>query len=113
MTKSNVLCIFICCLLVQCQAGDTLFSVFLICCYYFLLFNNYFVLKPIPAPDAIDTEIMALTERIFDASSPNLFSQINVNLQRRTYSSSLVDDAPAPYDLFFIHFVLIDILFTG
>lgn len=47
-------------------------------------------------PDAIDAEILALSERLFEASTPNIFNQITVNIQRRTYSSALVDDAPAP-----------------
>lgn len=42
---------------------------------------------------------MALSERLFEASTPNIFNQITVNIQRRTYSSALVDDAPAPYDI--------------
>lgn len=43
---------------------------------------------------------MALSERLFNAQTQNILSQITVNLQRRTYSSATTDDAPAPYELF-------------
>lgn len=56
--------------------------------------------KIISAPDAVDIEISALTESMFQASTPNLFNEITVNLQRKTYSSSLVDDAPSPYVIY-------------
>lgn len=49
----------------------------------------------------VDNEIMALSERLFDATTPNLFNQITVRLQRRTYSSATTDDAPERYDLSF------------
>lgn len=47
-------------------------------------------------PDRVDDDILALSERLFDASTPNIFNHITVNLQSRTRSSALNDDAPAP-----------------
>ncbi|XP_055300541.1 endoribonuclease CG2145-like [Sitodiplosis mosellana] len=66
MNRLNVLLTFICVLMIQCHADGT------------------------------DNEILTLSERLFDLSTPNIFNQITVNLQRRTYSSATTDDAPAP-----------------
>ncbi|XP_031621481.1 poly(U)-specific endoribonuclease homolog [Contarinia nasturtii] len=46
--------------------------------------------------DAVDNEISELSERLFDASTPNILSRVKVNLQGRTTSSALTDEAPAP-----------------
>lgn len=66
----------------------------------FEIFHNIFgILKQIHTysiPDAVDNEILALSERLFDASTPNIFNQITVNLQGRTFSSKTTDEAPGP-----------------
>lgn len=47
-------------------------------------------------PLATDAEIEALTESLFEKSSPNIFPSIHVNLQGRTRSSEQSDQAPMP-----------------
>lgn len=47
--------------------------------------------------DSVDREILDLSERLFDAST-NIFNQVRVNLQSRTRSSDVRDDAPAQYE---------------
>lgn len=58
--------------------------------------NGYRPRPSSPPRDAIDTEILSLSERLFEASTPNIFNELTINLQRRTYSSALTDEAPAP-----------------
>lgn len=103
MVKTDLFYLFICCLFVQCQAGKR-FILFSVSQFVFIFFTNFkrdfFLTKIISAPDAVDIEISALTESMFQASTPNLFNEITVNLQRKTYSSSLVDDAPSPYVIY-------------
>lgn len=48
--------------------------------------------------DPVDREILDLSESLFDASRPNIFNQVGVNLQSRTRSSDVRDDAPDPYE---------------
>lgn len=58
--------------------------------------NNNNNNKNADTPLATDAEIEALTESLFEKSTPNIFSSINVNLQARTRSSEQSDQAPLP-----------------
>lgn len=51
-----------------------------------------------PVFTEVDKEIMELSEKLFSASSPNIFNQIRINLQEKTRSYSKYDDAAAPYE---------------
>lgn len=46
--------------------------------------------------DVVGDEILALSELLYDESTPNIYNRVGVNLQRKTYSSALTDDAPDP-----------------
>lgn len=58
--------------------------------------NNNNHNKNADTPLATDAEIEALTESLFEKSTPNIFLSINVNLQARTRSSEQSDQAPLP-----------------
>lgn len=52
--------------------------------------------KKAETPLATDAEIEDLTESLFEKSTPNIFPSMHVNLQGRTRSSELSDQAAMP-----------------